>query len=656
MKINQKGIGLIGILITAVVIAIGLLAVASMQGEFYSSSGNSKTRAEALVIAEHEMEILRNMIQKSDYTSLPAPTSPVDGTNTSYTVTTASDSGTHANTQLITITVSWSGGGNGQQVIIRSEIVFSNPANSVAISSYGDASSGSNSKGPNPNQNSSVSVEARVELFNSDSTVKTGFTLVTGETNLYTQDSTGDIYRDDGSNLTGALVIYCSGAGLSNFDVDLTNPINYDIITGELLNPPSVYLLAKRTDLDNASGDEAIELYTENYLNGTADGTCTLQHQYFGGVIITLKGTVYTVFDLDDIKVDFNKEDMLCVFNPYPNEVSIDEAPYACYVGGNCTSGPAGVTNNTDFNTCPNPAVADTSVGTGGFSGNVGLLNVDDDGGGKESVCYGEELAGTNTIFSTARKYKTINTGVEQGINELYDCQDYLIVGRKANQAQLAAECSTQMTNLGLNLNLPPKEVIRPLSGGVANTVVTTLNATYCSVPTPFAYIINGSISSATGTITVSDANGSCTVGGIYGTDYECTGYTTGSDVEVHAVTATQTGSCIVTGLSSGTTTGSCDPDIEMVAPPTYIITDAISGLNGNASVTVTDYLITNDCTPSSATTGTGYECSISTNETSIRIDGVKNSNSNAACTIIGLTGSPGDIVTIPSGSCTLSF
>jgi len=353
---------------------------------------------------------------------------------------------------------------------------------------------------------------------------------------------------------------------------------------------------------------------------------------------------VYTLFDLDDILIDFNKEDMFCVFNPSPYGISIKESPYACYVGGNCDSGPNGT--DSDFNTCPSTAVAKASVGPGGFRGNVGLLNVDDDGGGKESVCFAEEVAGTNTIFSTARKYKTLNSGAEQGVNQSFTCQDFFIVGRQANASRLAAECAAEVGTL----NLAPKEVIRSLTG-VSNTVATA-NSSYCAALAAKSYTLTGTILSAVGAIAVT-ANGSpCTLSA---NNYTCTGTTSGTALQVNASTATQAGSCTASGLVADPATGGCD--ITLTIPPTYTLTGTVTNVRTNKPLTVlvSDGLTSISCNPSQSVATASYTCSISTNEVSIRLDAV-NHNSNAACTILGLSGAAGQTVALPSSSCNLGF
>ncbi|MBE0472261.1 MAG: hypothetical protein IBX55_22475, partial [Methyloprofundus sp.] len=556
----------------------------------------------------------------------------------------------------ITLTVSWDGGGADKQIVLTSELLFSDPKSSVSLSAFGESGSGGVGQSPSPNQNASESAEQQIELFESNGALKAGLTLVPETSNLYTTTD-GDMYRDDGNNKTGTLAVYCSDLGASDFDVDLINPANYPLTyqtDGTYTTANGIMLLAKRVDLDGISGNESIELYTQNYNGTTADGTCTLQHRYFGGVIIPIKGTVHTVFNLDHIKIDFNKEDMFCAFNPKPNGDSIKSGPYACYVGGNCANGPNG--SDTDFTTCPSTAIADAKVGLGGFRGNIGLLNIDDDGGGKESVCFGEELAGTNTVFSTARKYKTLNlnSGIEEGINRSYACQDFYIVGRQANVSRLAAECTAKVGTL----NLPPKEVVRTLTNEVvrkltnaANTVETT-NTSYCSPLTPKTYTLTGIVSEVTGTLTVTANGNSCTPSG---NTYTCSGTTTGTSIQVNASTPTQTGSCTATGLTTNQATGSCD--IALTIPPVYSLIGQVSGVATNKDLTViiTDGLVSHSCNAAQRVATASYSCSISTNESSIRVE-VENHRDNAACTILGLTGGAGEAISLPSTSCTFAF
>ncbi len=67
---NQKGVGLIEVLIAAVVIAVGLMAVAALQSNLMLSSGQTKTRSEAQVFAERKIEELKNVVTIGEYNAL----------------------------------------------------------------------------------------------------------------------------------------------------------------------------------------------------------------------------------------------------------------------------------------------------------------------------------------------------------------------------------------------------------------------------------------------------------------------------------------------------------------------------------------------------------------------------------------------------------
>ena len=62
----EQGIGFVEVLVATVVIALGLLSLASMQGNFISASGDNKTRAEAIMLAEAKIEEVRNNLIQDD--------------------------------------------------------------------------------------------------------------------------------------------------------------------------------------------------------------------------------------------------------------------------------------------------------------------------------------------------------------------------------------------------------------------------------------------------------------------------------------------------------------------------------------------------------------------------------------------------------------
>ena len=83
---HVHGFLLIEVLITTVVVAIGLLSLASLQGGFMSSSGESKARTEAVMLAEAKLEELRNNIIKGNYDAVTSSTATetITGTNATF--------------------------------------------------------------------------------------------------------------------------------------------------------------------------------------------------------------------------------------------------------------------------------------------------------------------------------------------------------------------------------------------------------------------------------------------------------------------------------------------------------------------------------------------------------------------------------------------
>lgn len=642
MKIRRnQGIGLIEALIATVVIAVGLVALASMQGNFLSSSSDSKTRSEALVLAKQKIEELRNNIVVGDYSNIATNNDSVNGSNETFTRSWTVTPQTNPGRKDITVTVTWGGASVDETVFLSSEISFSDPANSVALANFGEVGHGSYGQAPSPNQSASETVVNESNMSTVDSAGNKS--LLSGTSDVYVvQDSSGnDIYvKETDGTLNKGFQVYLISS-LNQFDVDLTKEVSNDADPSN-----DVYLYTRRLDEDGIVGNEVIELFSDN-----GDGTATLQHRYFGGVIVSIKGTINTVYNLDDIKIDFNKEDMICVFSPGSLQST---RKYACYTGGNCDVSPAG--DNSDVTRCPDPSAADAKVGHGGFSGNVGLINVDDHGGGKESVCYAEDLTGTSTSLSTARKYKSTNpnrTPTEEGINESYNCQDFLIVGRQANLTQLAAECTDQISNFPDIKNLPPKEIERIIASGADNTVVVGANNTYCSPLVSTLYTLTGSITGISGGTTSVEALGNtCT---LLGADFTCSVSTTGHTIEITATnidgTVTKTGSCVVANLDAASPTGSCD--IEVTVPPTYTATGTISGPTGGLAVTITDGNFSNNCTVATVDSTKTFNCSISTNETIVTIEATK-SNKYDSCTYSNLSSSNTTLPRDGDATCTL--
>ncbi|MDP3877245.1 MAG: hypothetical protein Q8Q50_09715 [Methylobacter sp.] len=670
-KKHSRGIGLIEVLITTVVVALGLLATASMQGGFMSESATNKTRAEGMVLAEQKIEELRNYVTRGQFPV--AATNPVTDTVTGSNATFTRSwqitqiSGAAPATPRIGLNVSVSWGANAdQQVALTSQIGYVEASNTAGLGSgSGELShlTGPGIGSPSPNEKASERALDVIKPFEANgTTLKSGYTSLGG--NLITETATGKMYRlDGGGALTARLVEY--KAGLNPFDIDL----RYEVNNATPAPTTPIRLYTKRVNLDNVAGNETIQLYTDNMVGGigdgqnmldlatmpTPDGTATLVHRFRGGVVLSVAGTVHTTNNLDDIEIDYNREDMYCVYN---QGNGVQQRPYVCYTGGNCNGSTAGAGYTTtipsgtnDSTTCLNPPVADAIVGLGGWRGNIGPINLNDTGGNKESVCFLEEiLANPNpSPASTARKYKGMYNGVEQGINRSYSCQDFLIVSRFNTFTKLAAGCAIAASKLGVT-SLPGKTVSRTN----ANTVDGIDNTTYCNNLATKNYTLTVTVTNGVSGTVVKALGGladvTCAPDLTY-TTYSCSGTTKANVLTASATTPSGTsGDCTATLTGSPNLTGSCS--LTLATPPRYILNGTITGTNQAPNVTATDGIMS---TPISCTsTTTTFSCDISTNYNNVTFTGEKKGNKTPYCTV-GITGSVGSQTTLNS-VCVLQY
>ena len=115
---KQKGIGLIEVLIALVVVSIGLLALAVLQGDLMNSSGTNKARSEAISLAEQKLEEFKSSSTKVEYELIVDGDdgATIAGTNAIYTRTwqvTDIDSftpSTNPKRKSLSINVAWIGG------------------------------------------------------------------------------------------------------------------------------------------------------------------------------------------------------------------------------------------------------------------------------------------------------------------------------------------------------------------------------------------------------------------------------------------------------------------------------------------------------------------------------------------------------------------
>jgi type IV pilus modification protein PilV len=493
---SQIGIGLIEVLITAIVIAIGLLAVGSLQTGFMASSSDSKTRSEALTLAERKMEELRNNITVNGYNALTATTTSdsITGTSTTFARGWTITGGDAPNLKNISVIVSWNsddgadsdGDGNiidmTEKVNIVSQIAFLDPTKSAMYAD--EQGSGGSMTVPSPRQNASEDVAVE----NVDATTQTPLpptvtaTLVNGE-------------------LPPAITV--TGDEGTTF---VLTPITTEL--------PATHYYA------TAFGNGIIGVYL-----CTDDGLCTYIQNHFGGVPLRIAGTVYSTSGntLDHIRVAWSSSEVRSCYNgtkvrnPSSGNLIYHSMPYECVFAGNCNATSDGVNN------CyPDSDVTDTQinarrVGPGGEYGELGLLGVDDQGGNREQVCFledttdpatspllnasGSDVQNENYLFAVSkRSYATrrikrggsINEQTSEGINRSYTNHNFLIIARGSGATANQLCNSKAVAN---NLQIAPREVIRILNeNGEPNQV---LPGTSYNGAAGTAKVLTGSVTSS---------------------------------------------------------------------------------------------------------------------------------------------------------------
>ncbi|MGJ0515947.1 MAG: type IV pilus modification PilV family protein [Methylomicrobium sp.] len=590
---NASGIGLIEVLITTVVVAVGLMAIASLQGNLTSGSRDSKTRAEAKALAETKIEQLRDSIERTGYNALASSSTSdsIAGVTETFSRSWLVTDQTNPEQKQVSVTVCWADGcpntnNPENQVVVQSTIAFDNVGNS-ALAAYGAGTAGAGMGSPSTNAESSDEITKTITLPPSD-------TPYTPDT-IYTDPDTDKIYIVQNTGTIAVEAFVCSDLDLDPFENDL---------------------LTRRIDFDGVEGDEAIELYEKQTISG--EDYCIPRLRYNGGVIIPIRGIVHsgategtgnnqTLLDVNLFTFNASETGAFCVFRPDPNAKS---APYACYVGGNCDFGPDGVAVNgmIPVTECPNPAKSADKVGPGGWRGQVGLLGV---AGATTSstdfknVCFAEEIAGTPATLNTARNYyaRAQRNGVDvnEGINKPYSCHDFLIINGKQTEAQVHSECVTQ-ANAIAGLHLASKNIQRTISTG-DNVFDPVVEETYC---TPTSYTVTGTITNANNAPAVTTPSGTCSA---TATSYTCTITTTASSAIITGSYNNETVNCTVSPLST-VASNTCNLAFTFTSNPSYTINGTISGTAIAANAVVLSLSDGGSCT--NYNNGT-YTCNITT-------------------------------------------
>jgi len=607
---NNKGIGLIEVMVTTVVVALGLLSVASLQGELVGGSRDNKTKAECQVLANAKIEQLRDTIDETgtpgavdnSFASLVSSIAgePISGVTEDFTRSwvVTDDPDPTLKQKTVTVSVSW-GNGADQACLVQSVIAYNKIGNSALAAASAD-NAGPNLGGPSTNAESSDEISEHINLPSA---------LTPGT--LYT-DADGKKYIVEESGEKGTLTAICSSysPALTIFENGLyTRRVDFD------------------NDVNAVAVKEAIELYDVANIGGS--DYCTPRVRFNGGVIIPIRGIVHSgattgnggnvsLLDVNLFTFNTSESGTYCVFNP---PVDAKSAPYVCYVGGSCEYGPDGlhapdgsaVTTGGDtiVTECPETAVAAEKVGPGGWRGKVGLLGVAASG---RNVCFGEEITSAPDSLDTARNYFTRNgdNGLNEGINKPYNCHDFLIIDGLSTERLIHNECVTRASEIaGLTLasktiqrNIPVDNVFDPSIGG----------SSYCGTSVGTSYTITGAVAntSSPATIVISDSviTENCTA---TTTTYTCNITTEANSVNISGEYNLETVSCDLSPISAS----GCGLAFTATNDPTYTITGNITGTSSAANAVTVGLSDGGVCRNNNDGT---YQCAITTALTSVEM------------------------------------
>ena len=638
---KTSGIALIEVLVVAFVVGVGFMSLTSMQGGLMGGSRDNKTRAEAVAFANAKMEELRSTVTKTAYDALNPLSGSYEGKTERFTWsrTVVNSAAGTPETKTVTVSVCWLGGcattnpDPDKRVALQSIIAFDSLSDAMkAAKTAQNAASSLGLGGPSVNAESSDDIRDAIHLI----TPAAVGTLIT---------QNGKTYIVDGLETTSnRAVLAQSCTGLNDFENGLKT---------------------RRIDYDNVAGNEAIELYRTVAYGGSQ--YCTPELRYNGGVIIPIRGIVHSgvvtgsgrstaILSVELFSFNASETGAYCYFKP---ETGATSAPYACYVGGNC-SGVTDTTamNDADVTKCPVGAYSAAKVGPGGWRGKVGLRGV---AGGSiyYNVCFKEEMDAIPQTLDTARNYYARRNGNNEGINKPYSCHDFLIIDGKSTERAVRNECVDKASLIG-GVSSASKIIVRNISTG-NNIFDPVIDTNFCRTG---AYNIIGSIT-GTGSgiatnVQVSDGTTTNSCSGTTTTQYTCNITTTANSVTISGEYSGQTLSCSLSPPSNGGCTLAFTP-----GAPQYVVTGSLSGTAtaiANLTLTVADGSTNTNCqiTPPSGTETTGsYICRFQTADT---LNVAINARTNAGYSVtpntysLGtLSGTPGTETSLTGGTFALS-
>ncbi|QPB72248.1 hypothetical protein D5125_17100 [Magnetovirga frankeli] len=603
--INKKytqGVGLIEVMVTVVVVALGLLALANLQTGLMRESGTNKARAEAKMLCEQKVEELRGLYSSTDFAAITnsASAESITGKNATIEREWAVVNLTNPARKQIVATCSWSeADGQETDVKVESILAFKDPKDALLASAFGKGGGGgSGGAGPSLTGGSMDDIT---------------------ETIAIPEDMKGQVTAGQVIEIDGKLYIV-NTSEQSASKTDLCSNLTPAVSEFEGFR-------ARRVDYDSESGAEAIELFSFSEVNSSE--YCTPQVRFNGGVIIPIRGIVHSrasvgtgnntsILDVKLFSFNATETGAFCVFNP-PADAS--SHPYVCYIGGNCknnTSTDSIEGLETDFTKCPAVQYSYANVGEGGWRGKLGLLGIAPQ---NRNVCFAEELLGEPNTRDTARNYFARRNNLNEGINIPYNCHDFLIIDGQANNKQLHQECVSQATSIA-GLQLASKEIMRTISTGV-NYYDPIADITYCGGAVGTDYIVTGSYTNAIGEPSIKANVGlnsfDCNID-VSLASYSCSFKTTADSVIIYSDYDGQRYECDSLPLSSSTLTG-CTLNFPTSENPAYNIQGYLVGTETETAtftVTIDDGIGTYNCPLSTYADGKqGFVCTFNSSATS---------------------------------------
>lgn len=495
--LTQRGIGLIEVLIALVVVSLGLLGLAKFEASLLSTSGNTKARAEAIGIAQQQIEIIRYEASTQDsFEDLDDAGSPIDlnpfvltGTNAQFTVDIdIEDPDTNLIINTI-VNVDWvDATGTADSVTLMSEIALQD----VQKSALNTNDTAAAVAVPSPRQSASEDVKPASQ------TVDPNDVISPTETPL---PATGTVAAD-GTRASGLA---------ETFTVNSTEatPVPYTLTA---IADDSRYY-------NTYFGDGNLAVYV---CESTAVGGCRYIQNHFGGVTLSTSGKIFsaknTDNDLDEIIPVWSSSEVTACYQGEVTQTGTGNSrvwtmPYECVYAGNCEDDATSCYGYGTATEVTPAQVISKGVGPGGEFGNMGVIGLDGGNGG-DQVCYlegtpdwndsknvlsgrydslpgGQKQYNESYLFPvTARSYVTrrmLSNGAErsEGINKSYRNHNFLLVNRtnNADQYKNCFEVVNEDAASLLKYVLAPREIVRIRTDNPATNPIEAISTFSGTMP-----------------------------------------------------------------------------------------------------------------------------------------------------------------------------